>query len=219
MPLPLQNLQENKFLSSRHRSHFLAFAQNALSNKKRNLETISIHELIRTITLQFEALRLKESMICNIAPENLRLQIDCDMYLLGGAMANLMFACMLETQDDKSPFTFSFNRSAGTIQVLYKKSSGTRLSEGILTRYKHWHQHPANVVDASTSMLILAENAIKQHHGQFSLNMSSDSDALLEITLPLSPSSQVLRQIGQSATASTSVSEKRSVCWARQSLA
>ena len=49
---------DDRFLSAQHRSYFLAFAQNALADKKRTFETISVQELIKTITIQFEALSL-----------------------------------------------------------------------------------------------------------------------------------------------------------------
>ncbi len=185
--LPLQNLQENSFLSSRHRSYFLAFAQNALSNKKRTFEAISIHELIKTMTLQFDAIHREETVACEITPSNRKLQINCDMYLLGGALANLVWACMLETKGDKSPLTLSFDCSGGKLRVLYKQSN-TRLPGAILARFKHWHQHPDSDLDANTAMLILTENVVRLHRGQFILNTSSDLDRLLEISLPLTQS-------------------------------
>lgn len=187
--LPLENLQDDKFLSPRHRSHFLAFAQNALSERKRKFESISIHELFRTITQQFTALHLHEALDCKANPADPKLQIDCDMYLLGGAMANLVFACMLETRNDPTPFTLGFDSSGGKLRVLYKKGS-IHLPEDILARFKHWHEHPTTAVDANTAMLILAENVVKQHQGEFILNTSSSSGPLLEILLPLKQTPQ-----------------------------
>src|SRR5580658_5253963 len=49
--LPVQNLREEDFLSLQHRSHFLAFVQNALSGKERTMETIPVHEFIKTIRI------------------------------------------------------------------------------------------------------------------------------------------------------------------------
>ena len=182
--LSLENLQEESFHSSRHRSHFLAFAQNVLSNKKRTFETIPLHELLKTITMQFEVLRLEKPVACKITPADEKRLVHCDMYLLGGALANLVLACMREIPDDKSPFIFACDCSNGKLRVTYKKSN-LRLPQEILARFKQWHQHPNIDLDASTAMLILAENAMKQHQGELLLDTSASADCLLEIILPL----------------------------------
>ncbi len=182
--LPLENLQEDKFLSPRHRSHFLAFAQNALSEKKRKLETVAVQELFKTISQQFTALHLHDALDSKANPLDPKLLIECDMYLLGGAMANLVFACMLETKNDSSPFTLGFDSSGEKLRMFYQKGT-IHLPEDILVRFKHWHENPTTAVDANTAMLILAENVVKQHHGEFILNALSSSGPLVEIQLPL----------------------------------
>lgn len=183
--LPLHNLQENKFFSGQHRSNFLAFAQNALSPKKRAFERISLNELVKTVSLQFKTLNLERYVPYKIVAPDSKLRMSCDMYLLGGALANLALACMLETREDPSTFTLRFNPSETMLQVVYKKSQA-RLPESLLARYKHWQQHPTTALDANTAIVILAENAVHQHQGQFVLNTSSDQDFILEISLPLS---------------------------------
>jgi len=180
--LPLENLKEDKFLSLRHRNHFLTFAQNVLSNKKPAFEKIAAYELIKTIDLQFQALRLVENVACEIAHSDRTAQIECDMYLLGGALANLALTCMMATRSDKSPITLVFDDSGKELRLLYKKSD-RQLPEDLRTRYERWHQHRNSSLDADTTMLALAEKVVQLHQGQFILNASSGS--LLKITLPL----------------------------------
>ena len=182
--LSLKNLQEESFYSLRHRSHFLAFAQNVLSDKKRTFETIFVRELLEMITMQFEALHLKEAVAYQMIPDDPKLKVDCDMYLLGATLANLVLACLRETSGDRSLFVLSFDCSGDRLRVFFKKSD-LHLPEAILARFKDWHQHPDIDLDANTTMLILAENAVKQHHGELIPGRASSSDPLLEISLPL----------------------------------
>jgi hypothetical protein len=184
MRLPLQNLKEDKFLSVQHRNYFLAFAQKVLSNKKPVYEEMFIRELVKTIDLQIQALRLTEKVACEIAHSNPSVRIKCDMYLLGGALANLAFTCMMATRSDKSPMKIVFAHSGKDIQVVYAKS-GRQLPEDIRARFEHWHRDQKTSLDADTAMLALAEKVVDLHQGQFIVNGSSGS--LVEISLPMNP--------------------------------
>lgn len=181
--LPLQNLKEDKFFSVQHRNHFLAFAQNVLSKKKPAFEKIAVHELVKTIDLQFRALRFKEDVVCVTSHFDQKVRIECDMYLLGGVLANLALTCIMETRSDNSPVKLVFDSSEKGLRVLYKKS-GLELPKDLKTRFEHWHQNRNTSLDADTAMLALAEKVVHQHKGQFILDVPSGS--LLEISLPLS---------------------------------
>ncbi len=145
---------------------------------------VAVHEILKTITLQCEVLRLETPVDCELAPDDDKRLLDCDMYLLGGGLANLLFLCLLETRGDKSPFRLRFTCRENNLHITFEKAKA-RLSREILQRYEAWHRNPAAPVDAHTAMLILGENAVKQHHGQLTLHASSDSEALLEVSLPL----------------------------------
>jgi CheY-like chemotaxis protein len=186
MRLPLQNLKEDKFLSVQHRNYFLAFAQKALANKKPVVEEMYIRELVKTIDLQIQALRLTEKVACEIAHSNPSVRIKCDMYLLGGALANLAFTCMMGTRSDKSPMKVVFSHSGKDLQVLYTKS-GLQLPEDVRVRFEHWHGEQKTSLDADTAMLALAEKVVHLHQGELMVNGSSGS--LVEISLPMNPAS------------------------------
>jgi len=184
--LPLQDLRDDRFLSSRHRSHFLAFAQNALSDKKRTYETISGHELVKTIVIQFEALGLVNNLDYKITHTHPHLRFDCDMYLLCGALANLALTCMLETRGNKGIVEIAFDEPGEKLQVRYRKA-GASLSAKTLETYQRWHQEPDLNLDSNAAMLILTEKVIRLHEGQF--NLKTPSGVLAEITLPSHPAS------------------------------
>ena len=186
--LPLHDLMDDRFLSPRHRSHFLAFAQNALSEKKRTFETISVHELITTITIQFDALSLGKDLDYQIAYSSQKLRLECDMYLLGGALANLALTCILETRGNKGPVEMVLDESAQQLTVRYQKA-GSRLSPKTLAGFERWHQQQSVSLDPNTTMLVLAEKVVRLHQGRFVLNTSPTSGPLLEMSLPLHPSS------------------------------
>jgi DNA-binding response OmpR family regulator len=187
MRLPRQNVRENKennFLSEQHRSYFLTFAQKVFSKKKPVYEEMYIRELVKTVDLQVEALQLTQNVVCEIANSNPSLRIKCDMYLLGGALANLAFTCMMETESDNSPLKLIFAHSGMEFRVLYKKSS-QQLPEDMCARFENWHNHPSTSLDADTAMLAVAEKVVQLHQGQFNVNMLSGS--LLNISLPVNP--------------------------------
>ncbi len=183
MRLPLQDLMDNRFLSPLHRSHFLAFAQNALAEKKRSFETISVHELIKVITIQFDALNVVNDLDYKITHSSPKLRIECAMYLLGGALANLALSCITETRGNKSPVEIVFEESGQKLKVLYRKP-GSALSPKTLSTFERWHQEPNACLNPITAMLVLTEKIVRLHQGQFSVNTSSPADLLLEITLP-----------------------------------
>lgn len=180
--LSLQNLKEDKFLSLQHRNHFLTFAQNVLSNKKRAFEVISVNELIKTMDLQFKALCLSEKAACEIVHSNHKVRIECDMYLLGEMLANLALTCVMESRNDKSPVRLIFDYSKNRLRVCFKKS-GLQLPEDVRVRFEQWHQYRNTDLDTDTAMLALVEKVVELHQGQFITNGASDS--LLEIVLPL----------------------------------
>jgi DNA-binding response OmpR family regulator len=184
--LPLKNLKQDEFLSERHLGHFLVFAQSALAKKERALETISVDELVKTIDIQFEALRLAHNLVSEIAQPNPKSRIACDMYLLGGALANLALTCVMATAGDKSPLKLVFDDSSGKLRVLFQKAS-LSLPKTLRDSFEKWHQDPNASLDASTAMLVLAEKVVALHHGEFTIIPSSSSGTLLEISLPLKP--------------------------------
>jgi len=184
MRLPLQDLRDDRFLSPLHRSHFLAFAQNALSDKHRAFEKISIHELVKTVKIQFDALSMAKDLDYRISHTGMDVRIDCDMYLLGGAIANLMLTCLLETRSSKELVEIAFNESHHTLKVLYQKP-GARLCGKTLETLARWHQDPGTDLDSNTSMLVLAEKVALMHKGKFTVNASTVSGPLAEISLPL----------------------------------
>jgi len=179
----LQDLMDDRFLSPLHRSHFLAFAQNALAEKKRTFETISVQELIKTITIQFDALSLVKNLDYKITSASQGLRLECDMYLLGGALANLAMSCITETRGSKTPVEIVFEEAGQKLKVLYRKT-GSPLSPKTLTTFERWHQEPNASLDPITTMLVLVEKVARLHQGQFSVNTSSPADLLLEISLP-----------------------------------
>jgi DNA-binding response OmpR family regulator len=182
--IPLANLVEEKFLSAAQRSYFLAFAQNALSNKKRIYEIIPVPDLVNAIPMQLKALRLPEACAYAIACSESKLHIECDMYLLGGALANLLLACLLETKSDASPVKLTFEVSNHRLRVAYTKNN-SHLARETLAGVSSWRAQHKNSIAVSTAMLILAEKVVKLHHGELNLNPSPPSGTLLEIFLPL----------------------------------
>jgi len=151
MRLPRQNLKEDKFVSVQHRNHFMAFAQKVFSNKKPSYEEMFIRELVTTIDLQVHALRLTGNILCEIVtPKPVR--IKCDMYLLGGALANLAFTCMMATSSEKSPVKIVFTHSGKEFRVVYKKA-GLQLPEDMRSRFENWHHNRNTSLDADTAML------------------------------------------------------------------
>jgi hypothetical protein len=182
----MQNLKGTKFFSAQHRNYFLTFAQNVLSNKKPAFEEMFIRELVKTIDLQVQALRLAEKVVYEIPPSNHSIRIKCDMYLLGGALANLALICLMATRGDKSPLKLLLACSGKEFRVLYKRSN-LPLPEDLRTRFEHWRQHRNTDLEADTAMLALTEKVVHLHQGQFIVNGSSGS--LLEISLPMNPSS------------------------------
>jgi YesN/AraC family two-component response regulator len=185
--IPLQNLKGNKFLSAQHRNYFLTFAQNVISNKKPAFEEMFIRELVKTIDLQVQALRLTEKVIYEIPPSNHSVRIKCDMYLLGGALANLALICLMTTRGDKSPLKLLLAHSGKEFRIVYKKSD-LPLPEDLRARFEHWRQHRNTDLEADTAMLALTEKVVHLHKGQFIVNGSSGS--LLEISLPMNPAAQ-----------------------------
>ena len=186
MRLPRQNIKENQFLSEQHRNYFITFAQKVFSKKKPVYEEMYIRELVKTVDLHIEALQLTQTVVCEIANSNPSLRIKCDMYLLGGALANLAFTCMMETQSNESPLKLVFAHSGMEFRVLYKKS-GQQLSEDMCARFENWHNHRHTSLDADTAMLAVAEKVVQMHQGQFNVNMFSGS--LLDISMPVNPAS------------------------------
>jgi len=186
--LPLQDLMDDRFLSPLHRSHFLAFSQNALAEKHRTFETISVHELIKTITIQFDALNMVNNLDYKISHSRHPVRIECDMYLLGGALANLALSCMLETRGNKALIELAFNESGQKLKIIYRKPE-SRLSPKTLETFARWHLEPSIDLDPNTAMLSLAEKIMLLHAGQFTVEAPSPSDALVEISLPIHQSS------------------------------
>jgi len=183
--LPLQDLVNDRFLSSQHRSYFLAFAQNAFSDKKRTYETIAVQELIKSITIQFDALKLVDEVDYVIPHVSHTLRLTCDMYLLGGALANLAATCIVETRAVKGPLEVIFEEDGSRIKVLFRKQ-GANLSARILAAFDLWHKQPEATLDPNTTILVLAEKAVSVHQGEFALGSASPSNRLVEITLPVS---------------------------------
>jgi len=182
--LPLQDLMDNRFLSPRHRAHFLAFAQNVLSDKRRASETLSLQELIKTIAIQFDALSMVANRDYKITHSRHPLRIECDMYLLGGAMANLALTCIQETKENKALIEIAFNESGQQLKVLYRKPD-SHLSPKTLETFAHWRQDPSTELDPNATMLVLAEKVVRLHQGQFIVNATAPSDVLVEISLPV----------------------------------
>jgi YesN/AraC family two-component response regulator len=182
--LPRQHIKENAFLSEQHRNHFMTFAQKVFSKKKPVYEEMYVRELVKTVDLQIQALRLTEKVVCEIANSNPSLRVKCDMYLLGGALATLAFTCMMETQDDDSPLKLVFAHSGLGLRVNYKKS-GQQLPEDMCARFENWHTHRDTSLDAETAMLAVAEKVVQLHQGQLKVNLVSGS--LLDISLPVNP--------------------------------
>jgi DNA-binding response OmpR family regulator len=181
--LPLQDLMDDRFLSSQHRSYFLAFAQNAFSDKKRTFEEIAVQELIKSITIQFDGLNLKKEVDYVIPHVSHKLRLKCDMYLLAGALANLTATCLLETRTNKSPVEIVFEEHGQKLQVLIRKK-GANLSAHSLAAFEHWHKQPQATLDPNTTILILVEKAVNVHYGEFIVGSASPSGRLVEITLP-----------------------------------
>jgi YesN/AraC family two-component response regulator len=184
--LPVQNLREEDFLSLQHRSHFLAFVQNALSGKERTMETIPVHEFIKTIRIQFRALRLAENVNYAIERPDSKARIECDMYLLGGALANLALTCMVKTRGDKSPVKMVFAEEKEKLQVFYKKSD-LQLPEDLRARFEEWRRNRKAILQADVAMLALAEKVAQLHKGEIIFDGAFVSGSLLEISLPLKP--------------------------------
>jgi len=181
--LPLQELMDDRFLSPQHRSYFLAFAQNAFSDKKRTFEEISVQELIKSITIQFDALRLQKDVSYSIPHVSHKLRIKCDMYLLAGALANLTATCILETRSNGSPVELVFEQHEQKLRVLLRKK-GANLSAHSLAAFDHWHKQPQATLDPNTTILILVEKAVTMHSGEFMVGSASPSGRLVEIMLP-----------------------------------
>jgi len=187
--LPVQNLREEDFLSLQHRSHFLAFVQNALSGKERSMETISVHEFIKTIGIQFRALRLAENVNYIIERSDSKALIECDMYLLGGALANLALTCMVKTKNDKSPVKMAFTEEKEKLQVFYKKSN-LQLPDDLRERFEQWRRNRKTSLRADAAMLVLAEKVVQMHNGEIVFDGAFVFGSLLEISLPLKPSTE-----------------------------
>jgi DNA-binding response OmpR family regulator len=181
--LPLQDLMDDKFLSPKHRSHFLAFAQNALADKKRAFETISVSELIHTIRIQFDALHLVNDVDYKLADSHSKLRLECDMYLLDGALANLALTCMLETRGSKAAVEIGFEEVDKKLKVTYQKS-GAQFCPKTLATFTRWHQQPSASLDPNSAMLILAEKVVHLHQGELTVSTAPSSGPLVEILLP-----------------------------------
>jgi CheY-like chemotaxis protein len=184
MRVPLQDLMDNRFLSPLHRSHFLAFSQNVLSDKKRTFETISSQELIKTIKIQFDALGLVHQLDYKVTDSHRNVRIECDMYLLGGAIANLALTCILETRGNKIPVEIAFTESEKSLKVSYRKPDST-LSSKTLATFERWHADSCVSLDSNTAMLVLAEKVVHLHQGDFAAATSLPSETLAEISLLL----------------------------------
>jgi CheY-like chemotaxis protein len=185
--LPLQDLMDDRFLSPLHRSHFFAFAQNALSKKKRTFETISVQELIDSITIQFDALDLVHNLDYKIIDSRQHQRLECDMYLLGGAIANLALTCILNTRGNKALVEISFNESKEKLTVSFDKP-GSSLSPKTLATFERWHADSNVSLDSNATMLVLAEKVSRLHQGQFVVKTSSPPNGLVEISLPIQQS-------------------------------
>jgi len=181
--LPLQDLMENRFLSSQHRSYFMAFAQNAFTDKKRTFEAIAAQELITSIVIQFDALHLVNGEDYTIPRISHNVRLDCDMYLLAGALANLAATCIIETRVFKSPLEIIFEEHGDKLKVLFRKK-GANLSALTLAAFDLWHKQPEATLDPTATILVLVEKAVRLHHGEFLVGSGSPSNRLVEITLP-----------------------------------
>lgn len=184
MQLALQDLMDDRFISGQHRSYFLAFAQNVMSDRKRTLEMISISELIKTISLQFDALRLLRGGDYTITYPEHNFLLECDMYLLGGALANMGMACFLESRGNKSPLEIIFTQSGKTFTVVFKRRDA-HLSQKTLARFANWYRQQEASLDPNTAMLVLVEKAVQLHKGEMTVNASAPNEPLLKITLPV----------------------------------
>ena len=145
---------------------------------------ISIQELVDAIIIQFEALGMVKDQDYKIMPSSHKLRLECDMYLLGGALANLAMTCRLETIGDMMRRSNLFSPSRRTSSTSTSRKRERNYPMRTLATFGRWHQHPDRSIDPNTAMLILAERVAMLHHGQFVVGTPSTSGLLVDLSLP-----------------------------------
>jgi len=179
--IELQDMADEHFISPLHRTYFLAFSQNALSNRKRTFEKIAVHELIRAVALQLDAVKLFKNQDYRIMDAHREARIECDMYLLAGAIANLTLSFVFDTRGQKAPMDIKFELQEQELKVTWQKI-GAESSSRALAVFEQWHQQPEVTLDPTAAMLVLAERAARMHQGRF--KASPSQDVLAELVIP-----------------------------------